>query len=391
MKVALLLHAHQPPTQYPQITKDITERSYRPLVDILKRSNGAITLNITASLTEQLVEQGEDVLLQEIAALAQNGKLELTGTAAYHPLLTKIPESEIKRQVQRNKDINVHAFGQEAFRPDGFFLPEMVFNEEVGKILDDMDIEWIILDESAYPGAGVKEEAGKHSQFSIGKNLYVIENTDLNVFFRDRPLSLGLAFNQFQTEQAFVEAIREHHGEYHEQVLVIALDAETFGHHHEDNLDLLDSLLNSDVIEFVTITSLLSSSVDVVEISPLRSTWGIALEPVPHHRVFPRWNNPDNPVHQLQWMLFNLAISKPNHLTSESDSLDKGLNSDQFWWASRLPCWHPGMVQRGAELLKQSILDNERMGNAEKETAHHLASEIKLRGEESYGKDVIDC
>ena len=57
MKIALFFHIYQPPTQFPEVTQEITETSYLKIIDILKKNPRAkITLNICASLTAQLSE-----------------------------------------------------------------------------------------------------------------------------------------------------------------------------------------------------------------------------------------------------------------------------------------------------------------------------------------------
>ena len=52
---APLLHIYQPPTQFAEVLKRITEESYIPLVEFLTRNPQAkLTLNIPGSLTQQL-------------------------------------------------------------------------------------------------------------------------------------------------------------------------------------------------------------------------------------------------------------------------------------------------------------------------------------------------
>ena len=63
---APFLHLYQPPTQFPAVLKKIAEESYVPLVSFLERNPKAkVTLNINASLTEQLDRAGFDDVLSK--------------------------------------------------------------------------------------------------------------------------------------------------------------------------------------------------------------------------------------------------------------------------------------------------------------------------------------
>ncbi|MDZ7377025.1 MAG: hypothetical protein ONB13_10430, partial [candidate division KSB1 bacterium] len=47
--------------------------------------------------------------------------------------------------------------------------------------------------------------------------------------------------------------------------------------------------------------------------------------------------------------------------------LDQGLQSDQFWWATKESAfWQPKMVKRGAELLLKAIILNPKASEKEK-------------------------
>lgn len=67
MYLALFLHIYQPPTQLSGITEKIAQDSYLKIVSLLEKSPQCkITLNINASLTEQLAEKGYADLLGKI-------------------------------------------------------------------------------------------------------------------------------------------------------------------------------------------------------------------------------------------------------------------------------------------------------------------------------------
>ena len=56
---AFLLHIYQPPVQIAPVVKKIVNESYRPLINALRDNPHAkISLNINATLTEQLDDYG---------------------------------------------------------------------------------------------------------------------------------------------------------------------------------------------------------------------------------------------------------------------------------------------------------------------------------------------
>ena len=147
------LHIYQPPTQYIRTLKKVAAESYAPLIETFERNPKAkATINICASLTEQLVNHGYFDLVRRLGRLAERGQIELTGSAAYHPLLTRLPRSEVERQVRLNEEINCRHLG--VFKPRGFFPPEMAFSREVGDAVSRLGYDWVLIEEITFPKRG---------------------------------------------------------------------------------------------------------------------------------------------------------------------------------------------------------------------------------------------
>lgn len=399
MKIALFLHIYQPPTQFPEVTKEIVETSYLKIIDILKKNKRAkITLNICASLTEQLENADYHGLLTDLHGLAKEGRVEFTGSAAYHPLLPKVPNDEIVRQIKLNEQINKTVFG-DAWRPSGFFPPEMAYERRVGEVVEKLGYKWLLLDESAFP-----RKAG----FRYNDRLYKLKGTALKVFFREREASLGIAFAKTTTVSEFRRVFLKE--VVPQSFIILAMDGETFGHHQIDQLSFLEEFLASSKFEFVTISELLTKFKKIEEVEPLASTWGATIEDTELGRIFPRWDNPENPIHQLQWELYRLALkinSKSQILNlkqfgppagglefgnlSTQEILDRALHSDQFFWAAHDPCWHPQMVERGARMLREVVLSAEGVSSKDKQKAEMLYDKIVETGKKMYGEETVAC
>ncbi|MDP2735650.1 MAG: hypothetical protein Q8P12_05590, partial [bacterium] len=376
-----VLHIYQPSTQFPEVLKKIAEESYIPLISFLTRNSKAkVTLNLPASLTEQLSEKGYDDLLEEIRRLAERRQVELIGSAAYHPLLSRIPFSEISRQVRLNEDLNRDLIGR-VYKPRGFFPPELAYSEKVGDAVAELGYEWILVENCSSPKQALSYD-----------RVYTLPHSQLDVFYRDKELSLALAFGRVGSAAEF-EALAKKSladGDY----ILTAMDGETFGHHRKDSFDLLEELYGT--YESVTVSELLTRYPEREETDPMESTWAASREECRKGLIYPRWDHAGSPLHPKQWELFNLAITVVNGYVHQVPAkmmdgqpkvdttpeqkewvearkiLDKALHSDQFWWASRNPIWHPQMVERGTALLRDAILATPEISQSEARRAKEL-------------------
>lgn len=83
---APVFHFYQPPTQFPAVLKKICHESYRPLIELLGEFERArATVNINGSLTQMLIDCGHQDVINGLRQLAEVGRIELLGSAMYHP------------------------------------------------------------------------------------------------------------------------------------------------------------------------------------------------------------------------------------------------------------------------------------------------------------------
>jgi alpha-amylase/alpha-mannosidase (GH57 family) len=389
--LSILLHIYQPPTQFDEITKKITNDSYRLILDILNKTKGRITLNIPGSLTEQLVKNKDLDVIWEISKLCRKKQLEFTATAAYHPLLPRLPQSEIKRQIELNNIINIKYFGADIYCPKGFFPPEMAYSSRMDKVLIDNKTGWVILDEYGY-----KRQLGLMSHWDIYINKHKNNTKDNNnmeengtknnikYFFRDDDLSNCIALSQVKTISDF-DCKMETAYSGKDSYSIIAMDGETFGHHQRGQDKLLNDILCSNKYKIVLISEIEKYFRNKIPIRPLISSWGSGKEDMRKKIYWTKWSFPKNRIQMLQWRLLKLALKMQiNRLRDQSSvrhKLDMGLHSDQFWWASKRPYWHPEMVRRGAKLLYDFIIENHYSSQFAKKDAERIYNEIVERTE----------
>ncbi len=363
---ANFLHIYQPPTQSKEILDRVTHESYRKIVSgLLDNPNAKVTLNINGVLTEMLVLNGHQDVIDGLKTLLDRGQMELTASAKFHPLLPKMPDDVIIRQIQHNHETNQKYFG-DLYKPKGFFPPEMAYNDHVGKVIKELGYKWIILDEMA---SSVPYQPNKTYKNSDG----------MYFFFRERGASFKILSAQLGTAESVIREFGDRipNNEY----LLTAMDGETFGHHRLGLEQLLLEMYQSKVVPTVTISELIDLFPNTIEVAPRSSTWALMTKDLIKNTPFSRWDDPENPVHQKQWQLTQLALDLSNNeQDNEKLLLDQALHSDQYWWASAKPWWSLEMIERGAFDLLTAIREFKHATDEDKNKAWNIYIEIITLG-----------
>lgn len=340
---ANLLHIYQPPHWNKNIIKKVAKESYRPILNILKKQKRVkITLNINGSLTEQLAQLKLNDLLIDLKLLAKRGQIEFTDSAKYHPLLPKIPFSEMVRQIELNNDTNRKYLGK-VYQPKGFFSPELCYSKTVARAVTQTKYKWMVLDEIAFNG--------KLAEVNC-KQGYKIKGTPLKVVFRNRKIGdLFLGRPLKEVKQKIL------HLSSSQSPLILAMDGETLGHHRPSMDRTFGELLKNSRFEPLTYSELIDGFSQFKQINPLPSSWASQEEELKRRIPYELWDHPKNPIHKLQWQLFNLVIKTvlakkqdPNFKKAR-ELLDENINSDFFWWASAHPWWSVEIIEEGGKRL----------------------------------------
>ncbi len=346
------LHIYQPPTQTEAIVRKVTDESYRTLVRILKESTGGkITINISAVLTEQLARYGLDDVIRGLRELAEQGQIEFTGSAMYHPILPLVPKDEVIRQIRLNTEINQHYFG-EIYRPAGFFPPEMCYSYEVARTAVELGFRWIIVDEISFNGEIGAVECDR---------LYKVEGLgDFLVFFKERPFSAGITYGTYPSREPFLAALKGRLGEHN--YLLTGTDGEVYGHHRPGQEKLLSEIFAGGTPKTCTISDLVKHFAQLDTVNPLPSSWSTWEDEMAQGIPYPQWQYPGHQLHKLQWQLTDVVLhtvrDAPTSAPGFSDArrlLDEGLHSCQYWWASCRPWWSVEMIEGGAQKLYHAV------------------------------------
>lgn len=371
MKVLYLIHTYQPPYQTENILLRVVAECYSKIFNIIDSSpKGKIVLNINGSLSELLHRYGFGKILKEIRKAADDGKIEFTGSAAYHPILPLLPEDEIIRQIKLNDSINKRLIG-EIYKPVGFWCPEMCYSSRIGEIICEAGFKWTIVDEIAFNGT-----VGSYPKSCIFKD------GDLTIFLRNRDISSALAFSMWRKKDIHTsDELKKLINEYTagDDFLCLATDGEVFGHHKRNRENLLSETLNDNDIELCGFSDVISHISKSEKLVPKESSWSSKEFELQKKIPFSLWNDPENELHTLQWdfLQLGLEVLRQNSEDGKLRTLfDKCLSSDQFFWASCRPWWDGRMVEEGAKILHDTILSARNIREGQREKAMKVYKNI---------------
>jgi alpha-amylase/alpha-mannosidase (GH57 family) len=229
----------------------------------------------------------------------------------------------------------------------------MCYSQKVGKIVEKLKFQWLILDEISASG----------NLGAIGYNhAYLTSKSGLQIVFRNRIVSDYLAFHsRLNKPSDFWQAVRRD-GRSH-QVLITAMDGENLGHHRPGLNRLWEKLVTRAGVKTMTLSGLLVHYQQEKLIQPQPASWSSREVELKHDNPYGLWHDPANPIHYWQWQLINKVIK---HISANKKGkkyqrarvlLDQQLASDQFWWASAKPWWSLDIIEKKtSELIHTACL-----------------------------------
>lgn len=218
----------------------IVNKSYLPtnrtLLDLINRTEGRfkVSLSITGTLLEQL-ELYHPEVIDTFRALISTGCAELISETYYHSLAYLYSKEEFKRQVQMHREKFKKLFN---VRPKVFRNTELIFNNEMAKVVQDMGYK------------GILAEGADHILGWRSPNfLYRVPSANkIKVLLRNYRLSDDMSFRfsnrDWQewplTAEKFAQWINQING--NGEVVNLFMDYETFGEHQWADTGIFDFL-----------------------------------------------------------------------------------------------------------------------------------------------------
>ena len=207
------IHNHQPVGNFDHVFEAAFADCYRPLLEGLARHPGfRFALHFSGPLWEYM-EKKERACWDLIKELAGRGQAELLGGGFYEPILSLIPEADRIGQVRMMNDFLSENFGR---KPRGLWLTERVWEPHLPKSLAAAGIEFTLLDEEHFHGAGIGD---LHTTYVTEE-----EGHTLRLFPIDKTLRYLIPFRPLDDLNAHLGRIREAGG-----TAILGDDGEKFG------------------------------------------------------------------------------------------------------------------------------------------------------------------
>lgn len=365
LKIGLLLHFYQPWWQFPTVLRQISDQCYRPILRFLNDVDSfCFTANINLSLLD-LLENGFSDIRSGFKEAADKGKIELMGSPAQHPIFPLIPEFLQRAQIEDDEKRKENQFGIKR-NCRGFYLPEMAFSRKDVGLLRDYRYRWTVIDDKLF---GAKNGSGS-VPFS-----HIITYEGFKVFMRSRDWCNFISFDhptfadfRSRLEQNFLNWTRGAPA-----YLIIAMDAETFGHHPGDMFErfLKPMLLNWAGTKIVPLETI-GQNFPTQSFSYLPDgSWSTELDDLDRSNPYPLWKSRFNIYHLKLWELVDLALKYFDYYRQDCLQMT---SSCHWWWISRNN-WNPDFMKLGAKKAVEIV--RQRGSSQEIAVAEKLYQELK--------------
>lgn len=340
IRLALLLHFYQPWWQDKAILGKIVNQCYRPILNMVRELDGfCFTANMNLCLLEQLAHDFPDVV-SDFKRAVYSGKIELVGSTAHHPIFPLIPEQLQSAQLEEDYNGKKDRFDIES-NCGGVFLPEMAFGRENVKILRTHGYRWTVLDDEPF-----------NAMYGYVPYDHVINSDGLNLYMRSNYWSNMISSGKFNFNdiRSRMDYELPNWTRNNQAYLIIAMDAETFGHHHPD---LITNFLKPMLIEWANYRKIVPIT-ELENIFPSQSSptmpdgsWSTTKEDIIcKNDPYPLWKSRFNIYHSMLWDLVNSALIYFPDCRLECLKIT---SSCHWWWISGRPNWKPEFMKKGAK------------------------------------------
>lgn len=333
-RIGLLLHFYQPFWQSQQVLDQIVRECYLPIFRwVNSRPGFAFSANIQWSLIELLIKHDHRELLEMMRRTVADGKVELFGTAAHHPILPLLTREEQERQLVFDRESKKRA-GFPIATCGGIYLPEYAWDPKIVPALKGSGGQFTVVDDALF--------AHVHGGKVPFNRLPLVKG--LAVFLRSRlwgdKISLG---ENGRRHCDFDRLARELPSGLHnwfgdqDGYFVLAFDAETFGHHVKNFVEWL----------LIPLVDHWGHGAEPVGIAPFQDLYGIyaplseerdvpagtwSTEISQYHAgvPFPLWDDSANAYHRALWKLVDIARQFGERPEASEDVM-KVLSSCAWW------------------------------------------------------------
>lgn len=357
MKWINFLHIYQPPTQSKEVVVQVSNESYFKILDLLSEyPTLKLTLNLSGSLLELWEKYGLTELIEGYKKFLEEKRIELVGSAMYHPIMPLISTGEARAQIELHNAICKRFFG-DAYSPRGFYLPEMAYSDETGALLKELGYSWIILDDIH---AGIDP-------------ITAYDSLPTHILYRSQSNGLEVVFRNHVVSRTFPpEYILTNYDQSKTSYLITAHDGELYGHWHKDDKGYYHKIFGQSGISTLTVSEYIAelkvTGAPYKDIPLRAASWESTPSELAEHIPFALWNDKQNMIHTNLWELSRFVDTTitnaitDTHYPAALTHLHRGMASCAWWWANERIlgpfspiCWNPEEIEKGATELIRAV------------------------------------
>ena len=290
---------------------------------ILNRGFRGLTLNVNGWLCQHWLEQGGFACLDRLQSLLRYGLVEMTGTAAHHPILPLLQPIEARRQVVLNTAMQKRLLIED-WQPAGLFPPELAYGHELVPLLPALGLRWCLSDDANF--------ASLHGFVPYD---WVAQVGGLSVLLRSRHWSQVVASPGTLPGHFVAEEMVRSCGQWFDQgrgYIILAVPGMSLmqSGYREFLWSFLGRLQADPAVKLAHLSQIVDEfpSRDF-EVPP--GSWKSSVDDFWNGDFFAPWNSPHQSKHQILWRLTELAWASLERLR---EKMDLGMNSDNFEWVS---------------------------------------------------------
>jgi hypothetical protein len=210
------LHLHQPVGNFGYVFEQHVREVYRPFLEHVRQARFfPVTLHVSGPLIEWL-DQHDPALLDDIADLASDGRVELLLSGFYEPILAALPREDRLAQIGWMRETLRNRFGAEA---SGLWLTERVWEPDLAADLHDAGVKFALVDDRHFLASGFPRET-LHAPFRTEH-----DGKSIALFPIDEKLRYLIPFQPPEETVGYLRWLRSQ-GKH---LAVLADDGEKFG------------------------------------------------------------------------------------------------------------------------------------------------------------------
>ncbi|MDO4629699.1 MAG: DUF1926 domain-containing protein [Planctomycetia bacterium] len=157
IRLALAFHNHQPIGNFDGTIEECYQKSYRPFLELVSRpAYSALRFSIhNSGCLEEWLDRHHPEYLDQLAELAQSGRVEILGGPMQEPILAMLPSRDRVGQILAHTRWIENRLG---VKVRGMWMPERVWEPSYVRDLTQAGMEFTVLDDYHFKKAGLLEE-----------------------------------------------------------------------------------------------------------------------------------------------------------------------------------------------------------------------------------------